>query len=80
MSSSMKTEDKGSSVPPTNASRPQGPSWRGFAETFIINFLTMLVTNYVKGVFKSDNFFLQCGIYASFLTLFNFLLQKFRSL
>lgn len=77
----MKLEDRGSSVPPTHAPRPQGPSWRGFAETFVINFLTFLITIHIKDIFfKFDNFFLQCGIYASFLTLFNFLYQKFQSL
>lgn len=80
ISSSMRMEDKGSSAPPTHASRPQGPSWRGFAEASAIHFLTLLVTIYIKGLFKSDNFFLQFGIYASFLTLFNFLYQKFQSL
>ena len=78
MSSNIKTENKGNSVPPTHAPRPQGLSWRGCAETYVINFLTLLVTIHLKDVFfKSNSFFLQCGIYASFLTLFNFLYRKF---
>ena len=77
----MKTEDRGSSVPPTHAPRPQGPSWRGFAEKYVISFLTLMITIYIKDVFfKSDNFYLQFGNYVSFLTLFNFLYQKFKSL
>lgn len=77
----MKTEDRGSSVPPTHAPRPQGPSWKGFAEIYVVNFLTLLITIYIKDAFfKSDNFFLQCGIYASSLTLCNFLYRKFQSL
>jgi hypothetical protein len=44
MSSNLKTERKGSSVPPTHAPRPQGLSWRGCAETYVINFLTLLIT------------------------------------
>lgn len=79
MSSNMKTEDSGSSVSPTHAQppRPQGFSWRGFAVTLVINYLTLMVTIYVRdSFFKSDNFYLQCGIYASFFTLFNFLYRK----
>lgn len=76
----MNTEDRGGSVPPTHAPRPQGPSWRGFAETFMMTFLTILITTYIKDVFfKSDNFFLQFGIHASFLMLLNFLYRKFLS-
>jgi hypothetical protein len=81
MSSNLKTERKGSSVPLTHAPRPQGLSWRRCAETYVINFLTLLITIHLKDIFfKSDNFLLQCGIYASFLTLFNFLYRKLQSL
>lgn len=77
----MNTEDRDSSVPPTHAPRPQGPSWRGFAETFVINLLALRIAIHIKDVFfKSDNFFLQLGIHASFLTLLNFLYRKFLSL
>lgn len=79
----MKPDDSGSSIPPTHAPspRPQGPSWRGFAETFVINFLTLLITIHIEDVFfKSDSFLLRCAIYASFLTLFNLLYRTFQSL
>lgn len=81
----MKTEDSGSSVPPTPpptpAPRHQALSWRGFAETFVINFVTsMAATNTRNVVFKSDNPYLLCGIYACFLTLFTFLYRKFQAL
>lgn len=69
-----------STVPPTDAPRPQGPSWRGFAEAYVINLLTLMATAYLKNIFKSGNFLLQCGIYASFHMLFNFLYHKFQSL
>lgn len=64
-----------------SSNRPQSLSWRGFAEAYVINFVTLLITIHLKDIFfKSDNFFLQCGIYTLFLMLFNFLYQKFQSL
>ena len=80
MPSNMKTEDRGTSVPPTYAPRPQGPSWRGFAEVCGINFLTALITTWAKDVFfKSYSFIVQLGIYASFFTLFNLLYLYWKS-
>lgn len=69
-----------STVPPTDAPGSQGSSWRGFAEAYVINLLTLMATAYLKDILKSGSFFLQCVIYVSFHMLLNFLYQKFQSL
>lgn len=66
----MKTEDNGTFAPSTHTPRPQGPSWRGSAEAFMISGVTFMITLCIKdAIFKSDSFFVQ-------YTLFNFLYQK----
>jgi hypothetical protein len=75
----MKTED-GRFAPSTHT-RPQGPSWRGLAETFLMSGVTFMITLYIKdAIFKSDSFFVQWGIYASLYTMFNVLYQKVQSI
>lgn len=74
MSSNMETENRDSSVPPAHTPRPQGFSWREFAERTVIAFLALWITVYIKDVvFKSDNFYLQWALFASLQTLFNLL-------
>lgn len=73
----MKTEDNSRFAPSTHTPRPQGPSWRGSAEAFMISGVTFMITLCIKdAIFKSDSFFIQWGVYASLYTLFNFLYQK----
>lgn len=73
----MKTQDNNRVAPSTHTPRPQGPSWRGFFETFIIGFVTVMITNYIKdAIIKSDNFYVQLGVHASIYTLFNFVYRK----
>ena len=74
----MKTEDNNRVAPSTtHTSTRQGPSWRGFFESFIIGFVTIMITNWVKdAVFKSDNFYLQRGVHVSIYALINFVYRK----
>ena len=69
------------SVPLTCTPKVQGPSWESFAEAFVINFLTLMMSTYIKNViFKSDSLFLQFGIYPSIQTSLTFLYRRFQSL
>ena len=73
----MKTEDNDRSSPSTHTHRPQGPSWRSFFESFIIGFVTIMITNYVKdAIFKSDNFYVQWAVHTLLYALFNFVYRK----
>jgi Na+/H+ antiporter NhaA len=73
----MNTEDDGKFPSSAHTPRPQGLSWRGSAEVFVISGLTFTITLCIKNfIFKSDSFFVQWGIYASLYTLFKFLYQK----
>lgn len=72
----MKTEDNGGFAPPTHA-RPQGPSWRSFAETVVISGVTSTVTLWITdAICKSDSFFVRWAVFASLYAFVNFLYQK----
>ena len=64
-------------VPSTHTPRPQGPTWRGFAETGVMTAVTLFIASWVRSsIFNSDSFFVLWVIHASLYALLNFLYRK----